>query len=316
MWRKGRKGRRGRNSFWVSIAVTIDDCRHDGHGRTSRIRTRRQNFVKRRRGRSSRSRTRASSTRHRRARRARIRRSSSATARIAEVGDAATRRRARGRDRRSTSPAESVIPGLVMVHEHLYYPTGPASTGSSARASRASILAGGVTTMRTGGNTNGVMDIKHEAAIDARADSRPGDRRHRAVPERPEARSADARADGRRRRAARRSRTGPSMGATSFKAYMQITRATSLARRSTRRTSAGMKVTGHLCSVTYAEAADLGIDNLEHGFIAVDRLRAPTSSPTSAPGRDADSRRSRRSTRTATPFKALVKKLVDKRGRR
>ncbi len=30
----------------------------------------------------------------------------------------------------------------------------------------------------------------------------------------------------------------------------------------------GMKVTGHLCSVTYAEAAGLGIDNLEHGFLA------------------------------------------------
>jgi imidazolonepropionase-like amidohydrolase len=30
----------------------------------------------------------------------------------------------------------------------------------------------------------------------------------------------------------------------------------------------GFKITGHLCSVTYREAADLGIDNLEHGFIA------------------------------------------------
>jgi hypothetical protein len=27
-------------------------------------------------------------------------------------------------------------------------------------------------------------------------------------------------------------------------------------------------VTGHLCSITYREAADLGIDNLEHGFFA------------------------------------------------
>jgi imidazolonepropionase-like amidohydrolase len=29
-----------------------------------------------------------------------------------------------------------------------------------------------------------------------------------------------------------------------------------------------LKVTGHLCSVTYEEAAELGIDNLEHGFFA------------------------------------------------
>jgi hypothetical protein len=28
----------------------------------------------------------------------------------------------------------------------------------------------------------------------------------------------------------------------------------------------GLKVTGHLCSITFREAADLGIDDLEHGF--------------------------------------------------
>ena len=27
-----------------------------------------------------------------------------------------------------------------------------------------------------------------------------------------------------------------------------------------------LKITGHLCSVTYPEAAALGIDDLEHGF--------------------------------------------------
>ena len=35
----------------------------------------------------------------------------------------------------------------------------------------------------------------------------------------------------------------------------------------------GMKLTGHLCSVTYREAAELGIDNLEHGFFAADGFR-------------------------------------------
>jgi hypothetical protein len=30
----------------------------------------------------------------------------------------------------------------------------------------------------------------------------------------------------------------------------------------------GLKVTGHLCSVTYEEAIEIGIDNLEHGFSA------------------------------------------------
>ena len=34
----------------------------------------------------------------------------------------------------------------------------------------------------------------------------------------------------------------------------------------------GLKVTGHLCSVTYPEAADLGIDDLEHGFFVNTQL--------------------------------------------
>ena len=56
-------------------------------------------------------------------------------------------------------------------------------------------------------------------------------------------------------------------GFTSFKAYMQITRA-ELGAAIDEAHKRGLKITGHLCSVTYAEAADLGIDNLEHGFLA------------------------------------------------
>jgi imidazolonepropionase-like amidohydrolase len=58
-------------------------------------------------------------------------------------------------------------------------------------------------------------------------------------------------------------------GVTSFKAYMNITRAElkAVIDEAHRR---GLKVTGHLCSVTSREAAALGIDNLEHGPIAVD----------------------------------------------
>jgi hypothetical protein len=55
-------------------------------------------------------------------------------------------------------------------------------------------------------------------------------------------------------------------GVTSFKAYMNITRAQLKAAIDAAH-ARGLKVTGHLCSVTYPEAAALGIDNLEHGFI-------------------------------------------------
>ena len=75
----------------------------------------------------------------------------------------------------------------------------------------------------------------------------------------------------------------------------------------------GLKVTGHLCSVTYAEAADLGIDNLEHGFFAVHRLRARTSSPTCVPGRRRGQQTIAALDENGAPFKALVKKLVDKK---
>ena len=62
---------------------------------------------------------------------------------------------------------KSVMPGLVMVHEHLYYPTGPSVYGQLGESFVRLYLAGGVTTMRTGGNVNGFMDIKLKQLIDA-----------------------------------------------------------------------------------------------------------------------------------------------------
>ncbi len=54
---------------------------------------------------------------------------------------------------------KSVIPGLVMVHEHFYYPNGPGMYGQLGESFSRLYLAGGVTTMRTGGNVNGFMDL-------------------------------------------------------------------------------------------------------------------------------------------------------------
>src|SRR5258708_6557255 len=55
-------------------------------------------------------------------------------------------------------------------------------------------------------------------------------------------------------------------GASSFKTYMQITRAelAAVVKEAHRRK---LKVTGHLCSVTFREAATIGIDDLEHGLV-------------------------------------------------
>jgi imidazolonepropionase-like amidohydrolase len=70
-------------------------------------------------------------------------------------------------------------------------------------------------------------------------------------------------------------------GATSFKAYMNITRAElrAVVEEAHKR---GLKVTGHLCSVGYREAAEIGIDNLEHGLYA-DSEFVPNKQPDRCP---------------------------------
>jgi imidazolonepropionase-like amidohydrolase len=54
-------------------------------------------------------------------------------------------------------------------------------------------------------------------------------------------------------------------GVDNFKAYMFITRA-ELGAAIQAAHKRGAKVTGHLCAVNFREAADLGIDDLEHGL--------------------------------------------------
>ena len=58
-------------------------------------------------------------------------------------------------------------------------------------------------------------------------------------------------------------------GMTSFKAYMNITR-DELGAAIQEAHAHKMKLTGHLCSVTWPEAISLGIDDLEHGPVFAD----------------------------------------------
>ncbi len=60
-------------------------------------------------------------------------------------------------------------------------------------------------------------------------------------------------------------------GVTSFKAYVNITHA-ELQAVVTEAHKRGLKVLGYLCSVTYEEAAEIGIDSLEHGFFVNTQL--------------------------------------------
>src|SRR4029079_6169822 len=166
------------------------------------------------------------------------------------------------------------------------------------------------TTMRTGGNTNGVMDLNLKADVDK--GRQPGPAIDATAPylNGPQGMLqmyALKDADDARRQVA----YWAEMGATSYKAYMQITRA-ELGAAVEEAHKRKLKITGHLCSVTYAEAADLGIDNLEHGFLASTDF-VPDKQPDVCPGQQGGQRTIAALDENGAPFKALVKKLVDKK---
>ena len=205
---------------------------------------------------------------------------------------------------------KTVIPGLVMLHEHLYYPVGPGVYGQLGQSFVRLYLAGGVTTMRTGGNMNGFMDLNLKRgveegrvagpAIDATAPYVNGANTFVQM-------RSMADADEARRQVA----YWADMGATSFKAYMQISRAQlgAVIQEAHKR---GLKVTGHLCSVTYAEAAGLGIDNLEHGFFAATDF-VTDKQPDVCPGQGGGQQTIAALDEGSPGFRALVRTLVDRR---
>jgi enamidase len=162
---------------------------------------------------------------------------------------------------------KSLIPGLVMVHEHLYYPTGPGVYANLAESFTRLYLAGGVTAMRTGGNMNGYGELNIAKAI-ARGE-KPGPWVDATAPylQGPGLGLMQLHAISTPDEAQRMVNFWADAGATSFKAYMHISRA-ALGAAIEAAHARGLKVTGHLCSVTYAEAAALGIDDLEHGFFS------------------------------------------------
>ena len=171
--------------------------------------------------------------------------------------------------RRLDLAGRTVMPGYVMLHEHLFYPSGGGGVYNQQGYSFPRLyLAGGVTTMRTGGNMAGYADLNIKRAIeagtmlgpaiDATAPYLEGPGLSAAIPQVKTLRDADD--------AKKMVAYWADEGATSFKAYMHITRA-SLGAAVEEAHRRGLKVTGHLCSVTFREAATLGIDDLEHGFV-------------------------------------------------
>lgn len=203
---------------------------------------------------------------------------------------------------------KTVIPGLVMLHEHLFYVAGGGAYPTHSESFPRLYLAGGVTTMRTAGNMGGYTDFNVKRVIDA--GQAPGPDIHVTAPYFngpglgiPGVKGLRDSAD-----AARMATYWADEGATSFKTYMQISRAELAAVVSVAH-ARGIKVTGHLCSVTYREAADLGIDNLEHGFFASTDL-APNKAVDRCPGGNAGKRALAARAVSDPEVQALLRHLV------
>lgn len=163
---------------------------------------------------------------------------------------------------------KSVIPGLVMVHEHLHYPTGPGVYGNLAESFTRLYLAGGVTSIRTAGDMNGYGELAIKEGIDRGERAGPWIDATAPYIQGPNNMGvgqmhAVASADEARRMVA----FWNDAGATSIKAFMHVTR-DMLRSTIDEAHKRHIKVTAHLCSVTYREAADMEIDNIEHGFFA------------------------------------------------
>ncbi|HVX40008.1 MAG TPA: amidohydrolase family protein [Gemmatimonadaceae bacterium] len=227
--------------------------------------------------------------------------------RIAQVGDAARIAIPAGAQVMDLT-GKSVIPGLVMVHEHLYYPTGPGVYANLAESFTRLYLAGGVTSMRTAGNMNGYGELNTAAAINAGKQVGPW---IDATAPYLEGKGLGLVQVHELKDAAEARRTVDfwhDMGATSLKAYMHITRA-ELAASLREGHALGMKLTGHLCSVTYREAAALGIDDLEHGFFASTDF-VPNKQPDVCPGQAVGQAAVSATDTSNAKFKSLVQFLI------
>jgi imidazolonepropionase-like amidohydrolase len=214
----------------------------------------------------------------------------------------------------------SVLPGLVGMHNHMFYIARPNIDSSGhfedplvvpqmTFSAPRLYLANGVTTMRTTGSVEPYADLNVKSEIDSGKMVGPhmdvtGPYLEGAGSYFIQMHQITSPEDARRTVA-----FWAEQGATSFKAYMNITRAQLKAAidEAHRR---HLKITGHLCSVTYPEAAELGIDDLEHGFFVNTQLD---------PGKQPDKCSEGQGTPTLVAMKpgstkanALIKLLVER----
>jgi len=165
---------------------------------------------------------------------------------------------------------KTIIPGLVMLHEHFYYTM---TLGSFFNIQEMPFsfprmyLAGGATTIRTAGSIEPQTDLAIKRLIlegrlvgpDIDVTAPYVERAGWDIPSMFEIRDSSE--------ATAMARFWADRGCTSYKMYTHATKEDLIAtvREAHKRK---LKVTGHIGTITYREAVELGIDDLEHGFLA------------------------------------------------
>jgi imidazolonepropionase-like amidohydrolase len=167
---------------------------------------------------------------------------------------------------------KSLLPGFVLMHEHMFYPA-VSVFPEYVHFKQLPVtfpklyLACGATTIRTAGSMDPYSDLALKREIDQQKVIGPTmyltspymEGKNGFDPEMPVINSPEE------------ARTfvnyWAEQGITSFKAYRNLDTAT-LRSCIDAVHAKGLKITGHLCAVTYKEAANMGIDQLEHGFMA------------------------------------------------
>ena len=206
---------------------------------------------------------------------------------------------------------KTLLPGLVMMHEHMYFLAPKhGQFGEFPYSFTRLYLAGGTTTLRTAGTLQVAADINARDAIEAGL--QPGPDMDVTGPyfERAPAPTSKVLLLKSPEQAVERVNFWADMGVDSFKVYQHITRADLRAIVSSAH-ARGIKVTGHLCSITFREAAEIGIDNLEHAFLVPTDFVADKK-PDECPSPAATRQSIAKLDPDAAPVGELMQLLIDK----
>jgi N-acetylglucosamine-6-phosphate deacetylase len=159
----------------------------------------------------------------------------------------------------------TMIPGMVGLHDHLFYSAAGGRTVNATFTGPRLYLASGVTTIRTTGSQAPYADVNLRRNVEE--GRTPGPRIHVTAPYLTGAGGGGSMAVATTPEEARRFVAyWAEEGAEWIKFYTNITRETMRAaiEEAKRR---GVRTTGHLCAVTFREATELGIDDLAHGAL-------------------------------------------------